>query len=155
MAFVGTQAPNFKLQNENSEWISLSDFLGKNPVLLVFYPGDFTPVCTKQLCSYQDNYNEFQKHQLQVLGISANSPAEHGKFKAQYGFCFPLLSDTNKETAKNYGITSLFLLGGLSRAVFILSKSGKVLYRYVEPTPLTRRKPKELLQIIESLKTSL
>lgn len=152
-AQVGHIAPEFKLQNEKEEWVNLSELVAKGPVMLAFYPGDFTPVCTRQLCTYQEAYDRFVHYGVQVVGISGNTPEEHQRFKQKYGFAFPLLTDPGKTVTKRYGVTSILLLGGASRAVFILAKGGRVLYRYVEPLPLTHRKPKELLQILDELKS--
>ena len=149
--WVGRLAPDFKLQNQDGIWITLDDLLQPGPLMLAFYPGDFTPVCTRQLCSYQEAFEQFVKYGIQVVGISPNAPESHIEFIEKYHFTFPLLSDPGKETIRLYGVTSLFMLGGMSRAVFILGKDKKVRYRYVEPTPLTRRKPDELLRILDDL----
>lgn len=134
--------------------MSLSELLRDQPVLLVFYPKDFGLICTKQLCAYQGDIEEFRSYGIQVVGISSNMPEHHRAFKEKYVFTFPLLSDPGKIVTKAYGITSLFMLGGNSRAVFIVSKNGKVLYRYVEPTTATFRKSQELLDAIEDLRKS-
>ncbi len=152
MSFVGTTAPGFRLANEDNQWMTLGEFLEKGPLMLVFYPGDFTPVCTKQLCAYQKSFEQFMELGLQIAGISKNSPSEHKKFKDQYSFRFPLLSDPNKSMTRAWGVTSLFMLGGTSRAVFIVNTKGVVVYRYVEPTVITHRSSEELLQIIRKLK---
>src|SRR5690348_9026815 len=91
-AFVGSAAPEFTLQNEGGTPTDLKEVLAKGPALVVFYPGDFTPVCTKQLCSYQDSIESFKRFGVQLVGISKNSPQEHRKFKEHYKFEFPLLS---------------------------------------------------------------
>lgn len=153
MPAIGQSAPDFKLQDQNETWVTLDDYLKHSPLLIVFYPGDFTPVCTKQLCAYQDALNEFVKLGLMIVGISKNSPDEHQEFKKRYGFSFPLLSDPDRTITKAYGVTSLFLLGGTSRAVFVVGQDKKIKYRYVEPTTLTHRKPGELLQILGNLRS--
>lgn len=153
-AFVGNPAPLFTLQGDDGKNVSLIDILVQGPSMLVFYPGDFTPVCTKQLCSYQSAMERFKALGIQVVGISQNSPEQHKAFRQKFGFEFPLLTDPKRELTKVYGVTSLFMLGGTSRAVFILSKSGKILYRYVEPTRLSHRNPDELIEAIIALKNS-
>lgn len=150
---VGDEAPYFRLQNEKSEWMTLHELTDKGPVILVFYPGDFRMVCTKQLCSYQDAMNDFKKLGVQLVGISANPPEEHLRFKERYNFEFPLLTDTSRLVSKAYGVVSLLLMGGISRSAFIVSPKGRVLYRYVEPTPLSRRRPDELLKVVSELKS--
>src|SRR4051812_5536421 len=92
----GAPAPDFRLPDQDENWMSLSELTKKGPVMLVFYPGDFTMVCTKQLCTYQESIDEFQKLGIQILGISHNFPKEHQEFKKKYQFSFPLLTDTNR-----------------------------------------------------------
>jgi peroxiredoxin Q/BCP len=151
-AAVGMPGFEFTLLDERGKPRTLSEFTATGPVLLAFYPGDFTPVCTKQLCNYRDNFADFEKLGVQIVGISANSVEEHFKFATTYDFKFPLLSDPKKETAKAYGCTSLILLGGVSRAIVIVGKTGKIVHRYVESTPLTHRKSEELVAVLSELR---
>ena len=148
----GSIAPQFFLPDHEGKWMTLEDFTKDGPVMLVFYPGDFTMVCTKQLCSYEDTLEEFKKYGVQVVGISANYPEEHTRFRTEYKFSFPLLTDVNRAVTKSYGVTSLFMMGGTSRAVFLIAKDSKILYRYVEPTTITFRRPTELLEKLRVLR---
>jgi peroxiredoxin Q/BCP len=134
--------------------VTLSNLLAEGPLLLVFYPGDFTPVCTRQLCNYQDFASEFDKYGIKIVGISTNQVKSHAAFAEKYKFSFSLLSDPEKTVAKKYGATSFIMFGAVSRAVFIINQKGVILYRYVEPTSLTRRKADELLGIINDLKVN-
>jgi len=145
-------APGFKLMDQDENWVALSDLIARGPTMIAFYPGDFTPVCTKQLCGYQEAYDRFVAYGVQVVGISTNDPESHQKFKSQFRFTFPLLSDPDRKVAKAYNVNTLFLLGGLGRAVFVVDKGGKIVYRYVEPTPLTHRNADEVLKILDGLK---
>ena len=149
---VGKRAHDFVLEDHLGDEIILSDVCKTSPVMLVFYPGDFTPVCTKQLCNYQDNLSEFKRLGVRILGISSNSNKEHRKFASDYDFSFSLLSDPHKTVAKKYGCNSLMMFGGVSRAVFIVNTQMMILYRYVEPTILTRRKAEELISILRDLR---
>ena len=149
---VGKAAPDFTLINHQGNKVKLSEKLKTSAVLLVFYPGDFTPVCTRQLCNYRDSLSDFSKLGIEIIGISSNPPESHAEFVKTYGFPFPLLSDVKKETAKLFNCTSLFMMGSVSRAVFIINKKGIILYRYVEPTVLTRRTSDELVGILNDLK---
>ena len=97
---IGDTAPEFTLPGTGGRSYSLSQFRGA-PVVLVFYPGDNTPVCTKQLCSYNDELSQFAGVSAQVLGISAQDVASHEKFSAKHGFKFPLLADTDKEIGRH------------------------------------------------------
>jgi peroxiredoxin Q/BCP len=95
---VGDTAPDFTLPATGGRSISLSDFRGQ-PVVIVFYPGDDTPVCTKQLCSYNNELAQFADVGAQVLAISAQDIESHERFAAKHQFTFPLLSDTDKAVA--------------------------------------------------------
>ena len=152
MALVGSNAPGFSLEDENGATWQLVDALKGGSILLVFYPGDFTPVCTKQLCAYQGAMDAFTQLGVRLVGISPNPAESHRKFKAEYGFSFPLLTDVDKHVTRLYGVTSLFMFGGTSRAVVLVGKDGKIAYRYVEPTALTHRNPAELMAAITKLK---
>ena len=103
---VGDHAPPFTLSASGARTVSLSDFAG-SPVVLVFYPGDDTPVCTKQLNSYNDELAQFEAVDATVLGISAQSVDSHDKFAGKHGFKFPLLADTDKVVAGAYGTLGL------------------------------------------------
>jgi peroxiredoxin Q/BCP len=151
---IGKKAPDFSLFDHEGNEVTLSQKTKDAPILLAFYPGDFTPVCTKQLCNYKDNMNEFEKYGLEILGISSNTTEKHKEFDAKYSFPFKLLSDPGGKVAKMYGCSSKLMFGNLSRAVFIINKGGIILYRYVEPTVLTRRKADELIGILEDLRTN-
>jgi peroxiredoxin Q/BCP len=151
---IGKKAPDFTLKDHKGGEVTFSKVSGDATTLLVFYPGDFTPVCTKQLCTYRDRDDDFKSYGVQILGISSNSPESHAKFAEAYNFPFLLLSDPKGQTAKEYDCTSFMMLGRVSRAVFIVNKKGVILYRYVEPTILTRRKPEELVAILDDLKVN-
>ena len=151
---IGKKAHDFSLKDHQGGVVTLTSALKDGPILLVFYPGDFTPVCTKQLCTYRDRIEDFRKYGVQILGISANDPESHAKFVKEYDFPFLLLSDPEGETAKKYECQSFLMLGRVSRAVFIINSKGLILYRYVEPTILTRRKPEELIAILDDLKAN-
>ncbi len=149
---MGKLAPDFSLADAEGASHTLSEYCKKGPVVVAFYPGDFTLVCTKQLCSYRDNLEGFGKYGVQILGISANPPEQHKKFASKYAFPFPLLTDPGREVAKQFGCTSAWMLNRVSRAVFILNQKRMILYRYVEPTILTHRSADELIGILGDLK---
>jgi thioredoxin-dependent peroxiredoxin len=152
MLKIGSKAPDFRLQNENEKWVTLSDILAQGPVMLVFYPGDFTPVCTKQLCSYQTAHGEFGKYGVNIVGISHNTPAEHQRFRQKYGFLFQLLSDPERKTFEEYEVVSKLLFGMRSRGNYLIAKDGTILYSHVETTSITHRKSDELIEAFEALK---
>lgn len=151
-AMVGTDAPDFNLLDHAGSTISLKSLLQTGPVFLVFYPGDFTFVCTKQLCDYRDQQRMFQEYGVQVIGISSDPCPKHREFREKFQLPFRLLCDPEKNIARTYGCTSLLMFGGISRAVFVINREGKVVYRYVEPTTLSRRKSDEIAEIFMDLK---
>jgi peroxiredoxin Q/BCP len=145
---VGDQAPAFTLPSTGGANVSLTDFKGR-PVVLVFYPGDDTPVCTKQLNSYNDDLAEFEKLDAQVLGISAQSIESHEKFSGKHGFKFPLLADSDKAVAGAYG--TLGPIGFPRRSVFIVDGNGVVRYAHRAIAGLTYRPVSELVEVLVNL----
>lgn len=122
---VGDKAPNFTLKSQDGHDISLSDYTGKKPVVLVFYPGDMTPGCTIQLCSIRDDWSKFEKAGAVVLGINHADAESHQKFISKYHFPFPLLIDTDKKISKKYGaIKKLFSATVIKRTVIAVDKDG-------------------------------
>ena len=103
MLEVGMKAPDFTLQNQNGESVSLSDFLGKR-VVLYFYPKDHTPGCTRQACAFAGTYAEFEKRGVVVIGVSRDSVSSHAKFAEKNNLPFVLLSDPDREAIEAYGV---------------------------------------------------
>jgi len=133
---VGAPAPDFTLPGTSPEGrrpYVLSDLRGR-PVVLAFYPGDDTPVCTRQLCSYQDDLARFASFDAVVLGISPQGVDSHEAFAARRGLTFPLLADTDKAVARLYGVTGPL---GIRRAVFVLDAEGVVRWKHIAALGLT------------------
>lgn len=130
----GQQAPEFSLFNSEKNKVSLSDYKGKNLVIL-FFPQAFTGVCTTELCSIRDNMNVYTSLNAEVVGISVDSIFTLAKFKAEQSYNFPLLSDFNKTTSQAYGAfydEFVFDMKGVSRrAAFVVDKDGTVQYAQV------------------------
>ncbi len=145
---VGERAPDFTLPGTGGREYSLSDYAGR-PVVLVFYPGDDTPVCTKQLNSYNDELSQFTDLDAQVLGISAQDVDSHEAFSTKHGFAFPLLADTDKRVAGLYG--TLGPIGFPRRSIFIVDGEGIVRYAHRAIAGLTFRPVKELVAELEKL----
>jgi peroxiredoxin Q/BCP len=145
---VGDPAPSFSLPSTGGKEVSLSEFLGR-PVVLVFYPGDDTPVCTKQLNSYNDDLAQFEALDAQVIAISAQSMDSHEKFSGKHGFKFPLLADTDKAVAAAYG--TLGPIGFPRRSVFIIDAHGVIRYAHRAIAGLTFRPVGELIDVLLSL----
>lgn len=131
---VGDQAPDFSLTSDTKETVSLSDYKGKNVVLL-FFPLAFTGVCTEELCNMRDSIADYNKMDAEVVAISVDSPFTLEEFKKQQNFNFPLLSDFNKEVSEAYGaLYEDFVMGmkGVSkRSAFVIDKEGVVRYAEV------------------------
>ena len=144
---TGDKAPDFTLPGTGGRSYSLSDYAGST-VVLVFYPGDDTPVCTKQLCSYNNELQQFTGLGAQVLAVSAQDVASHDRFATKHGFDFPLLSDTDKSVAQKYG--TLGPLGFPRRSVFVIDKAGMVRYAHRAIAGLTFRPVDELVGAIRA-----
>jgi peroxiredoxin len=133
----GQQAPDFTLYNSEKQKVTLSDFKGKN-VLLLFFPQAFTGTCTKELCSTRDNIALYNQANAQVFGISVDSIFTLAKYKEDQQLNFPLLSDFNKDVSTEYGTlydTFVFDMRGVSkRSAFVIDKAGIVRYAEVLET---------------------
>lgn len=131
---TGQQAPEFILVSSELTSVSLADFAGKK-VVIHFFPFAFTGTCTTQLCTMRDSFGYYEGVNAQILGISVDSPFTLKKFKEEYEYQFPLLSDFNKDASKAYGaFYDEFVLGlkGVSkRAAFVLDEDHKVIYAEV------------------------
>jgi thioredoxin-dependent peroxiredoxin len=125
---VGDAAPDFELAGTGERTYRLSDYRGKW-VILAFYPGDFTPVCTRQFCSYRDGNDRLDQLGVEVLGISPQSVDSHDRFVAEHELTVPLLADDEREAIQAYGVAAV---GGLvRRSIFIIDPSGVVRYRHL------------------------
>jgi peroxiredoxin Q/BCP len=145
-------APEFRLQDQDGRWVTLAELRRDGPVMLVFYPGDFTPVCTTQLCSYQHEIEQFRGLGIRVVGISADPLEKHREFRERYRLEFTLLSDPGRAAARAYGVKTFGILAGQGRANFIVGQDGRMLYRHVEAVPVTFRRSKSLLATLEGLR---
>ena len=126
---VGALAPDFTLQDgEGKEW-RLSDKRGQTVVLL-FYPGDETPICTKQLCSVRDRWEDYAATGAEVVGISTDTVESHRKFSEHHGLPLRLLADPERKVVDAYGVRS-WLPGRTARAVIVVDADGYVRYRKV------------------------
>jgi thioredoxin-dependent peroxiredoxin len=125
---VGEEAPQFELEGTGSRTYRLTDFLGIG-VILAFYPGDFTPVCTRQFCSYRDDGDRLEALGVPMMGISPQSVESHARFAEKHGLTVPLLSDPGKKVARTYGV--LGPGGFLRRSVFLVDGEGVLRYRHV------------------------
>ena len=143
---IGDAAPNFSLKDGHGDEWNLSEQRGKTVVLL-FYPGDDTPVCTKQLCSVRDNWEQYQATGAEVVGISTDSVKSHKDFSDKYNLTLRLLADEKGEVNHLYDAKS-WLPGRSARAVVVIDKDGKVAYHKVQSLSLFRPKDDEILEAI-------
>ena len=111
MLAANTIAPDFCLPDERNEAVSLASLLAAGPLVLYFYPADFTPGCTRQACVMRDLHAELAAAGLQVAGVSPQGPESHARFRAEYKLPFVLLSDPGKETIRRYGADGPFGIG--------------------------------------------
>ena len=149
---VGDLAPGFSLEgavNDERSTYTLSEHRG-TPVVLVFYPGDASPVCTRQLNSYNENIGEFAGLGATILGLSPQSVDSHVKFSCgEGGFEFPLLADIGKQVGEAYGILGPF--GLYRRSVFVLDPEGVIQYAHRAVTGMTYRSTDEIVGALNAL----
>jgi mycoredoxin-dependent peroxiredoxin len=146
---IGQEAPDFTLRDENNQEVKLSDLRGST-VVLMFYPLDFSPVCTTEHCAMRDNfYKDFQAAGAKVYGISRDSVWTHKAFKQQENIEYPLLADMNGDVAKKYGAWSeQFGLAG--RLTVVIDEEGKVKFSDQSPDGRTARDPAKTLAAVRS-----
>ena len=121
MLSVGSKAPEFVLSNHDGTDTSLTDLLQDGPLIVYFYPADFTPGCTKEACSIRDLHNDIQSVGLTVAGISPQDVDSHRKFREQYELPFVLLSDPDKVAIKMFDVDGPFGVG-VRRATFLINQ---------------------------------
>ena len=123
---IGDIAPDFKLLNQNGEYVNLYDFIGEKIVVLFFYPKDNTPGCQKQACAFRDSYDIFKEQGAEVIGISSGTQTSHAAFASNNNLPFVLLSDLENGVRRMYGVTkTLAILPG--RVTYIINTHGEVI----------------------------
>ncbi|WP_199622093.1 peroxiredoxin [Paenibacillus alkalitolerans] len=125
MVKVGDQAPAFEADSTKGI-IRLQDHLGKRPIILIFYPMDNTPGCTKQLCAVTDSKSDYEQLDALVLGVNAANVNEHGRFASKFGYGFPLVADEGGRIRKLYGIGKVLGFLVQQRTVVAIDKEGRV-----------------------------
>ena len=149
MIAENTKAPDFTLPDSEGNKVSLSSYSGKW-VLLVFYPGDDTPVCTTQLCSYRDNYTEFTRRGITILAISTDTVDSHRDFGEKNSLPFTLLSDHDKQVSRTYD--AMDFLGMSKRAYVLIDENGTVRLSFNDFLPLFYQSTRDLLAKIDEMK---
>ena len=149
---VGDAAPEFELQDTDSQTVRLRDLRGKK-VVLYFYPRDDTPGCTVEACSFRDNIGALTEAGALVYGVSTDDVASHGKFTSKFDLNFPLLADTDRTTVQDYGVwverkrygrTSM----GIQRATFLIDEEGQIAKVWATVKP-----EEHVAQVLEALAT--
>jgi thioredoxin-dependent peroxiredoxin len=122
---AGSKAPDFTLPSQSGVMVNLKDFIGKKPVVLFFYPKDDTPGCTKEACAFRDDYDQFEKLDAEVIGISSDSVESHRRFAKKHDLPFTLLSNEVGQVRKRYGVRNSFgLFPG--RVTYVIDEEGVV-----------------------------
>ena len=145
---INEPAPDFTLPDGNGQQWRLSDHRGK-VVVLLFYPGDETPVCTRQLCSVRDRWEDYRATGAEVVGISTDSVESHQKFAEHHDLPLRLLSDKDRVAADLYGARSL-IPGRVARSVFVIDAHGILRYSDIRPIGLTRPKDDATIAAIKA-----
>lgn len=148
MLQVNDPAPEFSLDDESGNTFRLADHRGEM-ILLVFYPGDDTPVCTRQLCDYRDGIEAFNGLDVRVIGISKDNAESHRAFKEKHRLPFTLLSDPDLEVAELYDSKGML---GMKRSLFLVDGDGLIRYLHIETLPVFRRAREEVIAAIEELR---
>jgi peroxiredoxin Q/BCP len=146
---VGDPAPDFELPGSGGRTYRLSDYRGRG-VILAFYPGDFTPMCTRQFCSYRDDEDKLVKLGVDLIGISPQSVDSHERFIAENSLNVPLLADEDKEVARAYGA---LLLGGLvRRSIFVIDGELVVRHRQMSAVGLGFESADDLQEAVATIR---
>ena len=135
---TGDQAVPFSLPAKPGEEVNVGEQIGSKPVVLLFFPLAYSPVCTDEMCQVRDNWEKWSALDAAVYGISIDSPFVTDKFRSDFDIPFPILSDFNKSVAGEYGALHEDLLGlkGVAkRAAFVIDSTGKVIYDWVSEDP--------------------
>lgn len=136
--YVGDVAPGFSLPMAPGEEVDVSEYLGREPVVLLFFPLAFSPVCTTEMRTFVRRLDELQALDARVFALSVDSPFVTARFREDVGIPFPVLSDFNREVSETYGVLYEELLGlhdVAKRSVFVVGSDGEVAYRWVTEDP--------------------
>jgi len=125
MLKAGATAPDFTLPDQDGRPVHLAELLAKGPVLLYFYPADFTPVCTKEACAFGALQPELDRAGVTLLGVSPQDSASHARFRARHNLGFPLLADPDRQVIRAYGCDGLLGLT-VQRVTYLIGRDGRI-----------------------------
>lgn len=126
---IGDDLPIFSLRDQHNDLINSRNWIGA-PVVVYFYPSDFTRFCTAQACSFRNHFADFKNFNVRIIGISFNSVASHKKFAEEYKLPYTILSDPNNIIRNTFGVASGILGLGAGRVTYVFDKKGKLVFRY-------------------------
>jgi peroxiredoxin Q/BCP len=126
---IGDALPNFSLENQNGELVQSQGWIG-HPVVVYFYPGDFTPVCTAQACSFRNQFNDFEDYKVKVVGISHDDVASHKKFAEENQLPFDILSDSKNTVRDLFGVSKGVFGLVAGRVTYVFDAKGKLAFQY-------------------------
>jgi peroxiredoxin Q/BCP len=143
---VGSVAPGFTLPSQGGEMVSLEDFFGRKPVVLFFYPKDDSPGCTREVCVFRDSFEEFEKLDAEVIGISSDSVESHRSFAVKHDLSFTLLSDEAGNIRRLYGVPKTFgLFPG--RVTYVIDREGVVRHVFASQLSVERHVQEALMAL--------
>jgi peroxiredoxin Q/BCP len=148
---TGSYVPLFSLPDQNGKELSINSVIGKKKLVIYFYPKDDSPGCTKEACSFRDQFDVFNEADAMIIGISGQSVESHKKFAEKYHLNFTLLSDEGDKVRKMFGVPVNFLGMVPGRVTYIVDKSGKVVYVFDSQSQATKHVD-EALRILKELK---
>ncbi len=147
---IGSQLPLFSLPNQEGEIIDIEKLIGNKNLVIYFYPKDDSPGCTKEACYFQDQFEVFKQEDAEVIGISGQSVKSHKDFAEKYNLTFTLLSDQGNKVRKQFGVPTNFLGLIPGRVIYIIDKTGKVVYLFDSQIQATKHVD-EALKILKTL----
>ena len=148
---VGSKLPEFKLPDQNGKEFDIKNFIGKQKLVIYFYPKDESAGCTKEACYFRDQYNVFKNAGAMIIGISGQSVESHKKFADNHHLTFTLLSDSNNAVRKMFGAYTKAIGNFPSRITYVVDKTGTIVYIFESLTEPTRHVD-EALKIIKEMK---
>jgi peroxiredoxin Q/BCP len=126
----GDKVPKFELKDQHGNLFKSEEIVGHKPIVIYFYPKDFTPGCTKEACNFRDSYEDFQEIGAEVIGISNDSEKSHAKFSKKYKLPFILLADEKGKVRKKFGIKKSLLGLVPGRETFVIDAKGEVVFKF-------------------------
>lgn len=148
---IGSSIPSFTLPDQNGNLFDINSVLGKKNLVIYFYPKDDSPGCTKEACSFRDQFDVFREADAVIIGISGQSVESHKKFAEKHRLSFTLLSDEGNKIRKQFGVPPGLLGLFPGRVTFVADKKGKVIYSFNSQTQATKHVD-EALRILKELK---